>query len=385
MTSLDIYVVQRLTFSLASSRTLGPLCFPDRCIFPPIPYSIPSLDRSSTNTCHKDLRSWCIMTYQNGGPRVVMGENDGLLKVKPMDYLESRRRRNRCVSIALLALFLITCGTLVAWRVRHPSDSKGATSTVKHGTSDNSEDDYVPPVGLVELNKGLKSQSKVMKEGCESTLLIMRHCEKMGGNQVDTDGNYHCSYLGHERSYFIPTLFGKRWPNPSQLFALTPERDTHLNFREYETLHPLSLKTGIPVDLVDQTNLPSQFFRLLQSGDMCGKLTVVCWKHSIIPALAQNLGCIEDDGCPKHYPESSHDEVWQLKYVFFPDEAEDLQEEKDYIHNATRRLHRSKKRKGWKVFATISQQGFDPLSFSYEVGDYPDGGSPTGGSWKTEF
>ena len=329
------------------------------------------------------------MTYQNGHVVVKSGENDGLLRMKPMAHLEARRRRNKCITMTLLALFLAMCTTLMVWRMQshHGSGHRGF-SPIYHSSSDDDtyDDDYVPPASLAELNNSLKDQSKVMEKGCESTLLIMRHCEKVGGNQVDSDGNFHCSYLGRERSYFIPTLFGKRWPIPSELFALTPERDTHLNFREYETLHPLSLKTGVNIEIVDESNFPPKFFGLLQSGDMCGKLTVVSWKHAIIPKLANDLGCFEDDGCPKMYPESTFDQVWQLKYVFYPGEADDLEEEKAYIHNATRRrLSRREKQSGWKVYATVSQQGFDPLSFSYQAGDYPDGGSPTGGKWKSEF
>ena len=141
------------------------------------------------------------MTYQNGGHRIVMGENEGLVRVKPMDYLESRRRRNRCISMTLLALFLTVCGTLIAWRISQHQHAGAVKSPLYHSNDDDDDDDsYAPPASLVELNQSLKDQSKVMEKGCESTLLIIRHCEKVGGNQVDSDGNYHCSYLGQERS-----------------------------------------------------------------------------------------------------------------------------------------------------------------------------------------
>ena len=316
-----------------------------------------------------------------------MGEDNGLLRVKPMDHLERHRRRNRCLSLTLLALFLGICGSLLVWRIRHHAAVEKAIKASKNTDDDAyDDDDITPAAGLVDLNLHLKDQSKIMEKGCESTLLILRHCEKLGPSEVDKNGNFHCSYLGQERAYFLATLFGTRWPNPSQLFALTPERDDHLNFREYETLHPLSLKTGIPIEIADESNLPGQYFRLLQSGDMCGKLTVVSWKHAIIPDLAQRLGCTEDDGCPSTYPEETFDQVWQLKYVFYPWAPDDLEEEKEFLHNAmNRRLQGSRKQNGWRVFATVSQQGFDPLAFSYKAGDYPDGGSPTGGKWKPEL
>ena len=340
------------------------------------------------------------MSYQNGnGHRVVMGggssEDNPFLKVKPMDYLEARRRRNRCISFTLLAVFLAVCGSLAVWRIRLSTEWKKAVKASRnHGNDDDDgfDNDNGPSKGLVTLNMHLKRQSKVMVKGCETTLLLMRHCEKMGPSELDANGNEHCSYLGQERSYYISTLFGTRWPTPSKLFALTPGRDGHLNFREYETLHPLSLRTGIPIDIADQDDLARKYFDLLQSGTMCGKLTVVSWKHSFIGEMAEKLGCTPDDGCPKDFPEDSFDQVWQLKYVFYPFAPDDLQEEKEFLRNTTDETMKVntqvpdqvKHGSGWRVFATVTQQNFDPLAFSYQAGDYPDGGggSPTGGKWK---
>lgn len=324
-------------------------------------------------------------SYQNGGGHpVVMGGDGDNVRVKPMDYIESHRRRNRCVSLSLMALFLVICGSLMVWRIqRHrivPSDK-----SLDHDDDGWADDDDLSShaTGLSDLNSDLKHQSKVIPEGCESTMLIIRHCEKQGPSETDHNGNYHCSYLGQERTYFLTTLFGSRWPEPSKLFALTPERKTHLNFREYETLHPLSLKTGINIDIATQDDLSQRFFDLLRSGSMCGKVTVVSWKHSYFGELAKKLGCDNDDGCPDSFPETEFDQVWQLKFVFHPFAPDDLQEEQQFFNNHTdRRLNSSSKRIGWRVFGTVGQQGFDPLSFSYTAGDYPEGGTATGGKWK---
>mmetsp|Transcript_19605 Transcript_19605/g.37065 ORF Transcript_19605/g.37065 Transcript_19605/m.37065 type:complete len:330 (-) Transcript_19605:84-1073(-) len=329
------------------------------------------------------------MSYQNGGHRVVMGAGNDDFRVKPMDYLEAHKRRNRCLSLSLLALLCIACGSLMIWRIqqhRLTSHGKKRHSLNQDDDSWADDDDFHAPAGLTELNSNLKHQSKIISEGCESTMLIVRHCEKQGPSETDHNGNFHCSYLGQERSYFLSTLFGTRWPVPSQLFALTPERGQHLNFREYETLHPLSIKTGIPIEPTDQDKLPKQYFDLLKSGEMCGKLTVVSWKHELFGDLANKLGCTPYGGCPEKLPESEYDQVWQLKFVFHPFAPDDLKEEQEFFNNHTNRQLKSKTiRVGWRVFGTVSYQGYDPLAFSYKAGDYPVGGTPTGGKWKNEF
>ena len=329
------------------------------------------------------------MSYQNGGShRVVMGASDDY-RHKPMPHLETRKRRNLILSLSLLALFFVICGSLMIARIQHHRGKSHAKGGLYQDDDDGWADDddlNYHASGLSDLNSDLKHQSKVISKGCESTLLLIRHCEKQGPSETDHNGNYHCSYLGQERSYFLTTLFGTRWPNPSRLFALTPERGEgkgHLNFREYETLRPLSLKTGTPIEFADQNDLAKRYFDLLKSGDMCGKLTVVSWKHALFGELAKKLGCSVDGGCPDKFAENEFDQVWQLKFVFHPFAPDDLQDEQDFLNNQTHRhLKSGGGRIGWRVFGTVSQQGFDPLAFSYKSGDYPEGGNPTAGKWK---
>jgi hypothetical protein len=198
-----------------------------------------------------------------------------------------------------------------------------------------------------------------------------------------------------------------------------------MNFREYETLYPLSSKAGIPIETVTPDTLPHLYLDTLQSGQLCGKVTVVSWKHSYIVELAHNLGCTEDDGCPTLYPETNFDQVWQLKYVFYPTTTTTLPDSSYLQHHNksttggtststpssgtttdvedmnnrrrhTRLLLQQQSRQtsssgttttssiGWKVYGTVSQQNFDPLSFSYQMGDYPAGGTPVAGRWRQE-
>lgn len=84
-------------------------------------------------------------------------------------------------------------------------------------------------------------------EGCEATILLMRHCEK--GHVRE-----HCSYMGFERSVYLSTLFGddhERWPAPTFVFAEGPKDRNNkkkMNFREIETVGPLAEKAGVKVD-----------------------------------------------------------------------------------------------------------------------------------------
>jgi hypothetical protein len=265
--------------------------------------------------------------------------------------------------------------------------------------------------------------------GCESTVLLIRHCEKFGPDTVsrEEEDEYipeedrlaeeeekvdHCSYLGMERAHFFASLFGSttsssnstqpppRYPLPTELYALSKDRGNHNNWREMETLEPVASKASIPIDMrfghADRDALANDVFERLANGDMCGKLAVISWKHSFLPALARALACPD---CPAAYPENTFDEMWQLKYVFDPhalydkvsggDTATvgvtmDIVEADNGTGSVRRReLARKKHRRRWAVYSTIVHQNFDPLAYSFQTGDYPPTGAKRGGSWVT--
>ena len=264
--------------------------------------------------------------------------------MKPMDHLVSNRRKNLCWSVSLLIVFLGLIGSLAVWRYQDLSQASSAASATtspsignwpnddSSGNSNTNDSDNRAAHARQVLNKHFNRQSNLMAPGCEATIMIIRHCDKYGPNVYDQDGNEHCSYQGMERSHFLKTLFAKpmdnnsiendtpnwRWPLPSYLFALTADRGSHLNFRERETLHPLSIQSGLDIEMMDPNDMPPRLFDMLQSGDMCGRLAVVCWKHELIPDLAVALGCGQEQGCPAVYPRETFDQVWQIKYVFRP-------------------------------------------------------------------
>jgi len=210
-------------------------------------------------------------------------------------------------------------------------------------------------------------------EGCEATVVIVRHCEKGSVRE-------HCAQIGYERSVYLATLFGddhERWPAPSYVFAQSPgarNNKRKLNFREIETVGPVAEKFGLDIDdsYSDKNinGLARQLLTFLQTGKMCGKVTLISWKHSNIGHLANHLGCGPSQGCPIDYSGRSFDDTWHLKYVY---------DRPDHSSRKSLKLPRDPE---WRVFGSVQREGFDPLAFSKTAGDYPSGGTSHGSRWK---
>jgi hypothetical protein len=322
----------------------------------------------------------------------VYNERDTLLDMSPVAY-EERKSARLCLLLGTISsLLALTCG-LIVWNVhRHANQRVGnrASTALSQG-----------------LNVNLKDQTKSIQDTCEATLLLTRHCEKHGPNVQDEDGTQHCSYIGYERAHYLATLFQPNprgvYPTPSHLFALTPQRrNERNNFREWETLKPLSEASQVEIEITDMANMPSTWFDMLKSGAMCGKTAIVSWKHELIPDLATLLGCGPDRGCPTSYPDDEFGLIWQLKYVFhageqhtvWKDTERDVQTTSKNLYHANRRLSSQQQRRlgkttskshpVWEVYASVVNQHFDPLAYSYSVGDYSVDGVPSGGRWKDD-
>ena len=213
-------------------------------------------------------------------------------------------------------------------------------------------------------------------DGCEGTVVIVRHCEKSNIRE-------HCSYMGYERSVFLATLFGdkeERWPKPSYIYAERPggrsNPDKH-NYREIETLLPLADKVKLTIDASYSTESTSDLAKVilgkLASGEMCGKVAVVAWKHTTIATLANKLGCGPNQGCPFDYPGQSFDEAWTIKFVY------------EKLWHSEHKSGKIPKYARWQVFGSVQAENFDPLRFSKEFGDYPIGGTDHGGRWRGQW
>lgn len=350
-----------------------------------------------------------LLSNNNGGNKTtsstsktttVTNTNKHVLMVPVMDTARRRRyrRRRTCILTTLWMLLLLSlmgCIWIVFFVGSHSAQEAPETE-----------------VTSLDLLK-----TKHTARGCEATVLLMRHCEKIGPDIVDTTHNQHCSYLGLERARYIKTLFGSthRWPKPSYLYAVSPNRTHHLNFRQVETLLPLSEKLRVPIDiqyaLGHEGDLAWNILHKLRKGQLCGRTLLISWEHVHMPNLARALGCWVEQGCPWFYPEDSFDEVWQLKYVYGPvtlynpkqqekegpalttledtannatmppSEEDNTPERQRHLRHATTPPPKAKTHGQWFVYGSVTQMNFDPLQFSMVNGDYPEGGTPMGGRW----
>jgi hypothetical protein len=207
-------------------------------------------------------------------------------------------------------------------------------------------------------------------EGCQATVVIIRHCEKGSVRE-------HCNAIGFEREKYIATLFGNdaeaRWPAPTYLFATAPgdrNNDHVQNYREVETIQPLSDKIDVPIDATygmdNEKEFSKDIFNLLRSGDMCGKVGLVSWKHEDIPRLARTLGCGPEDGCPLTWADKEDfDSTWQISYSYHK------QLYPSFIKNEKKNKHKNwGKHPEWWISGHVEMENFDPLQFSKQVGGY---------------
>jgi len=219
------------------------------------------------------------------------------------------------------------------------------------------------------IGTGGKSQPPP-PEGCRATVILLRHCEKGSIRE-------HCNAIGFERAKYIATLFGDdpkaRWPAPSYLFATAPgqrNNDKVHNWREVETLQPLSNKTGVEIDdhygIQNEKQFAKHIFNLLRSGAMCGKVAVVSWKHEDMARLARKLGCGPQDGCPSQWAsEEDFDSTWQILYSYhkqlYPSFA---------IEDKKNRHRVWGQHPEWWITGYVQMENFDPLEFGKLNGIY---------------
>lgn len=117
-------------------------------------------------------------------------------------------------------------------------------------------------------------------------------------------------------------------------------------------------------------HLAKQILAEVQTGQMCGKVTLISWKHSNIAHLAHHLGCGPAQGCPLDYRGKSFDNAWQIKFVY------------KQLEHSDRRDLKLEKHPEWHIFGSVQPEGFDPLAFSKQFGDYPRGGTEYGARWQ---
>jgi phosphohistidine phosphatase SixA len=132
------------------------------------------------------------------------------------------------------------------------------------------------------------------------TVLVMRHAEK-SADPSDPDLTTAGEARAKALADFIPTKFGA----PDFIFAASLSKHSA---RPYETVKPLSKRTGVPIDATiadqDYGYLASE---LLSDSRYAGMLVVVCWHHGNIPSLMHALGAARGD-----YPDPWDPTVFNL-------------------------------------------------------------------------
>lgn len=135
------------------------------------------------------------------------------------------------------------------------------------------------------------------------SVLVMRHAEKPGDPQ-----DPHLSPSGVARAKqlarYIPESFGQ----PDFIFASAPSKHS---VRPYETVQPLSKRTGVPIDATyadqDYGALAADLLSGRTGGDVAGKQGVICWHHGNIPSLLHALGAKDGE-----YPDPWDRNVFNL-------------------------------------------------------------------------
>ena len=68
---------------------------------------------------------------------------------------------------------------------------------------------------------------------------------------------------------------------------------------------PLAKKARVRIDDSykegEEGDLAKDILAHLKTGELCGKVVVVSWKHSLMGHLARKLGCGPFQGCPLDY------------------------------------------------------------------------------------
>ncbi len=139
-----------------------------------------------------------------------------------------------------------------------------------------------------------------------SRVIVMRHAEKSGDKR-----DPHLSLAGRRRAeglvQYIPETFGQ----PQFLIAA---RTSSRSRRPVETLEPLAAALALEVRAkFNDTDSASLIGTLRGKKRYRGKLCVISWRHSELPALLAALGA-PPDTFPKPWDETDYTTIIEVTY-----------------------------------------------------------------------
>jgi hypothetical protein len=144
-----------------------------------------------------------------------------------------------------------------------------------------------------------------------TVIYVLRHAEKLPGDETK-DPNL--TPTGYKRAGLIPTLFIAKNGTPRLLhpdFIFAADTSKHSN-RPIETITPTARALNLPLNHDFQDKDTAEISKELLSGKYAGKVVVICWRHSEIPALAAALGVAD---APAKWDPDVFDQIWEIQWV----------------------------------------------------------------------
>jgi hypothetical protein len=146
------------------------------------------------------------------------------------------------------------------------------------------------------------------------SIFIVRHGEKPPpGQGVELDGKHDEHSLvpqGWQRAGALVTFFsGPRaaLAQPTQLMA--PKYASHASReRTHETIGPLAAKLGLSIESPFAEGEEQELAE--QVAPMTSGVTLICWEHKHLPAIAQSIPVPSGTTIPATWPGQRFDVVW---------------------------------------------------------------------------
>ncbi|MDF3300876.1 hypothetical protein [Streptomyces tropicalis] len=157
----------------------------------------------------------------------------------------------------------------------------------------------------------------------ETTIMVIRHGEKPGGNHLGYDEHGHpdphsLTRRGWARARVLPRLFDppKGHPlvpglkRPRTIYAATDKGPLAGGHRMRQTVTPLAHRMGIKLDT---TFAESQEAALAKAAVAAPEPVLICWQHTRISDIVDALGA-SGTGVPDDWPDR-FDLVWVFTHA----------------------------------------------------------------------
>lgn len=135
-------------------------------------------------------------------------------------------------------------------------------------------------------------------------VIIIRHAEKPAeGNELNEQG--------WQRAHALPAFFAK-FERPVALFAGAPNKPGG-SIRSIQTLMPLAEQLGMSIHTeIKKLEISTLVNVVLSTKEFDGRTVVICWEHSVIPAMVKLFGATT---APDFWADEVYDRAWILKFT----------------------------------------------------------------------